>query len=135
MKNQGFSLIELLIVLMIMGTLGAIAIPNMTKHMEQSHKTADNVSAILLVEGMMQGVLEGHKIRQTGSGYEKITDMGVIFAKNGEKISLTNYIPHLPSPKEKEYVYFSYRYTSSGALYIGKVHKDGSNVQVYPAVQ
>ena len=50
MKNKGFTLIEIMIVVAIVATLAAIAIPNLTKYLRESKRT----DAVVALNGLQQ---------------------------------------------------------------------------------
>ncbi len=131
-EEFGFSLVELIFVVMIIGILSLIGLPNAMKYMQETYKKADLVNGTLLAESMLQAVADGHKIKETQEGYQEVNALGVIIDRNQNPVPLNLYISTIPIPKQKGYTHFVYRYTSSGALFIFKVHTDNSMVQVYP---
>ena len=135
MKNKGFTLIEIAIVLCILGLLTAIGIPNLTGYMQTTYSKLDLVTGTLIAEGMLQAMTEGYKIQPTYDTYIEIKEEGILLDKNQQSISFTHYISEIPIPKEKHYTHFAYQYTSTGALRIVKIHSDSSKVQVYPFIQ
>lgn len=79
-KNQGFTLIELMIVVVVIGILAAIAIPAYSDYVQRSRR-ADAKSSILAVQ------LEQEKWRANNVAYTAdLTDLGFSSADNVDSI-------------------------------------------------
>lgn len=75
MNNKGFTLIELLAVITIMGILMMVAIPNVSRTIENSRRDTFADNAVSYVEAVRKAVLADELKCGTGSSAKKISAM------------------------------------------------------------
>lgn len=96
-KNKGFTLIELLAVIIILGILMAVAIPSMTKYIENSKKDAFWQTAKTYINSARYGLLNDEYSNTTGdicslpgTGEATIVPTTIIELTKGSKKSAWN---------------------------------------------
>ena len=114
MKNEkGFTLIELLAVIVILGVLMLVAIPAVTRYIEQSKKKAVLSTVNSLVDTVRYGVVSGEGEYSMGASGIKVFDFRNIETEKGKIKDIDGYVK-----VEK---------LSGGNGYSYKVYLDGSS--------
>lgn len=157
-KNKGFTLIELLAVIIILGILMAVAIPSMTKYIENSKKDAFWQTAKTYVNAARYGLLndefgntEGGICSLPPTGQATIVPTSIITLEKGSKKSAWNkdltisYVVCVDegSADKPKYVYYYVgrdsdnngitNPTQEDALVRGQVKRGGANSVAQPA--
>ena len=86
MNNNGFSLIELIIVVTMMAIMTAILVPQMMKHVEASRVQKD--------ETLLDDIRNAANIVLSSGGVydEVVSNEAIIYIKEGEKVTANNSI-------------------------------------------
>lgn len=90
-KKQGFTLIELMIVIAIIGILASIAIPAYQTHVAKSILTTLHASASAGKTGMMSRYLEIGEMPEDGDGVNGISEPGSITVALVEALETSRY--------------------------------------------
>ena len=135
-NNKGFTLIELIVVIAILGIIAAIVAPNVFRYVNESKKSADIVNGAAIANAMLRANAEGYSFVQASDETDpvKITDApnGVLVdgPKPNAKLAPT-FIQSIPEVKENGYEDFAFSYKDD-TLKIWKIGGTERPKQVYP---
>ena len=126
-RTQGFTLVELMIVVVILGLLAAIAIPTFSQYMRRA-KTSEARDALAeLYKGSVVYFSENHYNSSDGKIYSLVfpdssSKQNPDPVPKGVKVKTTwNFEPWLSlNFQEVGLTYFSYNYLSTGATIVGQ---------------
>lgn len=104
-KNKGFTVIEILAVIVILGILTAVAIPNVVRYITRSRKQAYETMEKSIYDGARNYVLDDNKfLNKCDNGYSDIESGNKLLLKNYKYIdTLTD-----PTDNSKECEYKAY---------------------------
>ncbi|MDR0931131.1 MAG: type II secretion system GspH family protein [Clostridiales bacterium] len=146
-NTRGFSLLELIVVILIMGVLAAIIVPNVTAMVDKSRVAADDQTAAVVGKAAMLVVAEDSTVLpSSGDYFYTISDEGAGRLSNGvtsDKIAdlCQNKSQLIARAAANTGKYFVVKVNASGAVTVGlttttsaqdKTTKDDGFVQVWP---
>ena len=85
MNKKGFTLIELLAVIVILGILMLIAIPSVTRFINQSREKTFRSTVQMMVDSVRNDAV----LKQSGDCYETVAEISL---EKGDKSSLSGYV-------------------------------------------
>jgi len=121
-KKNGFTLIELIIVIAIIGVLSVIALPKFSGILKDAKVKADISSAKVITDATYAQIAKGAIIPVTAGTTVLIGD-----SANAVSGIITDYIQNVPHPKSTSTANFTVVINAVGDVIV----KDGIN-QVYP---
>ncbi len=125
-KKEGFTLVELIIVIAIIAVLAAIAVPNLLGSVEKSKKAKDEANAKLIADAIIIYVSE-HPLSADKSNVKLEGTSDPVVKAVGDQLSK---LPKVESKEYKDDGFFYISVTTGGEIKVaGK--SDGSKV-IYP---
>ena len=122
-KKRGFTLIELIIVIAIIGILAVIAVPKFSGVLKDAKVKSDIASAKVIADATYAQISKGLIIPGTDITSVDITDTATGMGK-----TITDYLQNVPTPKATSASKFSVLVSTEGDVSV----KVGTN-QVYPS--
>ncbi|WHH59665.1 type II secretion system protein [Petroclostridium sp. X23] len=142
-NNKGFSLIELIVVIAILGVLAGVAAPNVIRYVNNARVNADIANGALIANALQGAIAEGFTLAPAADdtdGTKAVsTDSAVLTGTilTAPDATATELVPTflqtMPTPQEDGFDAFRYTYTSTGTLTVYKANTANDNgVQLYP---
>ncbi len=132
-NREGFTLVELIIVIAILAVLASIAVPNLLGSVEKSRIAKDEANAKLIGDALVMTLANG----DLPSNFE--IDSAVVNGNNTTMQALKKTIDPLPRPTSKKYkstgngAYFWYT-VADGKVTVFTVTQT-TRTQLYPSVE
>ncbi len=130
LKNrEGFTLVELIIVIAILAVLASIAVPNLLGSVEKSRKAKDEANAKLIADAVTMWIIESEDNRA-------FTNHAVGSQTGPLRNYLEDNLSTLPKPVSKTYKgggWFYVNYDGNGNVTVKTTTND--NIILYPQVQ
>jgi type IV pilus assembly protein PilA len=129
-NKKGFSLIELIVVIAILGVLSGLAAPNIINYVNNSRKKVDVANATIIANVAAAAVATDHTLASSGAF--------VIFPDNendgGLGEAIKDSLQKVPSPKYESSKKFAVKVTSGGIITVGLANDTGDNIatELYP---
>jgi type IV pilus assembly protein PilA len=130
-NGKGFSLVELIVVIAILGILAGIAAPNVIRYIDSSRQRADLSTAAIIGNAAIAGVAE-----------EEIAKSSFELLPTGATGTIATYVTEsmqtgtLPTPKFNNELVYAVAVDANGGVTVGIVADDataiGAEEQLFP---
>ncbi|WP_094547041.1 type II secretion system protein [Petroclostridium xylanilyticum] len=141
-NNRGFSLIELIVVIAILGVLAGVAAPNIVDYVNDAREKADIANGAIIANAYLRAIAEGYTLAATtDTKISEVDNDGNLTAggNGGSKTLVPDFIQTLPIPKQSGFKKFYYSYKDNTLIiYKGPDNATATGtgvVQVYPYTQ
>ncbi|MGE4282260.1 MAG: type II secretion system protein [Clostridia bacterium] len=126
-ENKGFSLIELIVVIAILGVLAGVAAPNVIGYIDMSKRKADIASARTIANTVMASIAAGETSIPSSDGTYAVSELTEVIDK----------LQSAPKPQYDTDAEFIVGISSNGAVRVGVGTNDDDDTiedELYPNV-